>query len=45
MTGASFADVGPRLLDAQPLGFLTKPCTESDVATALQAALEQMSPA
>lgn len=45
MTGASFADVGPRLHDAQPLGFLTKPYTESDVATALQAALEQMSPA
>ncbi len=45
MTGASFADVGPRLHDARPLGFLTKPYTESDVATALQSALEQMSPA
>jgi two-component system, response regulator PdtaR len=45
MTGASFADVGPRLHDAQPLGFLTKPYTESDVASALQAALKQMSAA
>jgi two-component system, response regulator PdtaR len=45
MSGASFDDVGPRLHDAQPLGFLTKPYTESDVATALQAALGQMSPA
>jgi CheY-like chemotaxis protein len=45
MTGASFADVGPRLQDAQPLGFLTKPYTESDVASALQAALQQMSAA
>jgi two-component system, response regulator PdtaR len=45
MTGASFADVGPRLQDAQPLGFLTKPYTESDVASALQAALAQMSAA
>ena len=45
MTGASFADVGPRLHDAQPLGFLTKPYTESDVASALQAALAQMSAA
>ena len=43
MTGASFADVGPRLHDAQPLGFLTKPYTESDVASALEAALAQMS--
>jgi two-component system, response regulator PdtaR len=42
MTGASFADVGPRLHDAQPLGFLTKPYTESDVETALQAAMERM---
>src|ERR671911_269163 len=45
MTGASFADVGPRLHDAQPLGFLTKPYTESDVASALQSALAQMSAA
>ena len=45
MTGAPFADVGPRLKDAQPLGFLTKPYTDSDVATALQSALAQLSPA
>jgi CheY-like chemotaxis protein len=45
MTGASFADVGPRLQDARPLGFLTKPYTESDVETALQSALERMSTA
>jgi CheY-like chemotaxis protein len=45
MTGASFADVGARLHDAHPLGFLTKPYTDNDVATALQAALEQMTPA
>lgn len=42
MTGASFADVGPRLQDAQPLGFLTKPYTENDVEKALQAAIERM---
>ncbi|HEY7641407.1 MAG TPA: response regulator [Steroidobacteraceae bacterium] len=45
MTGASFDDVGPRLQDAQPVGFLSKPYTESDVAKALQAALERMSAA
>jgi CheY-like chemotaxis protein len=45
MTGASFDDVGPRLHDAQPVGFLSKPYTESDVATALQTALERMSAA
>ena len=45
MTGASFDEVGPRLYDAQPVGFLSKPYTESDVATALQSALERMSAA
>ena len=45
MTGASFADVGPRLQDAQPLGFLTKPYTENDVEKALQAAIDRMSAA
>ena len=45
MTGASFADVGPRLHDAQPLGFLSKPYTEHDVQAALQTALERMSSA
>jgi CheY-like chemotaxis protein len=43
MTGASFDDVGPRLNDAQPVGFLTKPYTEGEVATALQTALQRMS--
>src|ERR1044072_8865408 len=43
MPGASFDDVGPRLQDAQPVGFLSKPYTEHDVARALQAALAQMS--
>ncbi|HKU13953.1 MAG TPA: response regulator [Steroidobacteraceae bacterium] len=42
MTGASFADIGPRLHDAEPLGFLTKPYTESDVETALRAAMQRM---
>lgn len=45
MTGASFDDVGPRLHDAQPVGFLSKPYTESDVETALRTALERMSAA
>jgi two-component system, response regulator PdtaR len=45
MTGASFADVGPRLQDAEPLGFLSKPYTESDVENALQAAIDRMSAA
>jgi CheY-like chemotaxis protein len=45
MTGASFDAIGPRLHEAQPLGFLTKPYTESDVASALQRALERMSTA
>lgn len=45
MTGASFADVGPRLLDAEPLGFLSKPYSESDVQKALQAAMDRMSTA
>ena len=42
MTGASFDDIGPRLHDAQPLGFLRKPYTESDVQSVLQAALARM---
>lgn len=42
MTGASFADIGPRLQDAQPVGFLSKPYTEDDVARALQAALAHL---
>jgi hypothetical protein len=45
MSGISFDEVGPRLYDAQPVGFLSKPYTESDVATALQAAQERMTAA
>jgi two-component system, response regulator PdtaR len=45
MTGASFDDVGPRLADAQPLGFLSKPYTESDVEKALEAAIGRLSSA
>ena len=39
MTGASFAALGDRVNDAQPLGFLSKPYTEADVARTLSAAL------
>jgi CheY-like chemotaxis protein len=42
MTGASFAELGARIEDARPLGLLTKPCTEADVAKALEAALTQL---
>jgi CheY-like chemotaxis protein len=45
MSGIAFDDVGPRLYDAQPVGFLRKPYTGSDVATALQAAVERMTEA
>jgi CheY-like chemotaxis protein len=45
MSGSSFDDVGPRLYDAQPVGFLRKPYTESDVATALRSALDRMTAA
>jgi CheY-like chemotaxis protein len=43
MTGASFTALGDRVNDAQPLGFLTKPYTEADVAQALRGALAQIS--
>ena len=42
MTGASFAELGARIQDARPLGLLTKPCTEADIAKALEAALAQL---
>jgi two-component system, response regulator PdtaR len=42
MTGASFAALGDRVNDAQPLGFLTKPYTEDDVAKALTAAMPRI---
>src|SRR5262245_10783873 len=39
MTGASFASLGERIQEAQPLGFLTKPYTEVEVEKALAAAM------
>jgi CheY-like chemotaxis protein len=42
MTGASFADMGERVGSAQPLGLLTKPCTEADVANALRVAMQKL---
>jgi len=44
MTGASFADLGARVETAQPLGLLTKPCTEADVARALTVAIGKLPP-
>lgn len=43
MTGASFADLGERVQQAEPLGFLTKPYTEADVETTLAAAIARLS--
>lgn len=45
MTGASFAELGDRIHAAQPLGFLTKPYTETDVEGALNIAIEKIAPA
>lgn len=45
MSGISFDEIGPRLYDAQPVGFLSKPYTQSDVAAALQGAQERMTAA
>jgi CheY-like chemotaxis protein len=42
MTGASFAALGERINDAEPLGFLTKPYTEADVANVLTAAMPRI---
>jgi CheY-like chemotaxis protein len=42
MTGASFAALGDRVNDAEPLGFLTKPYTEADVEQALSAAMSRI---
>lgn len=42
MTGASFADLGERVNDPEPLGFLTKPYTQADVAKALNGAIPQI---
>jgi two-component system, response regulator PdtaR len=42
MTGASFAALGDRVNDAEPLGFLTKPYTEADVEKVLSAAMPRI---
>jgi CheY-like chemotaxis protein len=42
MTGASFAELGDRVHAAQPLGYLTKPYTELEVANALTSAIAQL---
>jgi two-component system, response regulator PdtaR len=42
MTGASFAELGDRLHAAKPLGYLTKPYTEVEVANALTSAIAQL---
>lgn len=43
MTGASFAAMGERLQQAEPLGFLTKPYTGEDVERILAAAISTLS--
>jgi DNA-binding response OmpR family regulator len=43
MTGASFASLGDRVHDAEPLGLLTKPYTQADVEKALIAAMPRIS--
>ncbi len=45
MTGASFAHVGDRVKDAQPVGFLQKPCGFADVERALTAAIAHLNAA
>lgn len=42
MSGASFADLGERIKDAQPVGFLKKPYTYADVESALKGAIERL---
>lgn len=44
MTGASLASLGDRVNSAQPLGFLAKPYTVSDVERALNAAVAKLPP-
>jgi two-component system, response regulator PdtaR len=44
MTGFSFAELGDRVSAAEPLGLLTKPCTEAAVADALRVAMEKLPP-
>jgi CheY-like chemotaxis protein len=42
MTGASFAELGDRVHAAKPLGYLTKPYTEVEIANALTSAIAQL---
>ncbi len=42
MTGASFDEFGDRIKDANPVGLLTKPYTEEDIANALGGAIERL---
>lgn len=42
MTGASFADVAERLNAAEPLGFLNKPYSDTDVERAIAAAIARI---
>ena len=42
MTGASFDEFGDRIKEANPVGLLTKPYTEEDIANALGGALERL---
>jgi two-component system, response regulator PdtaR len=42
MTGASFAEFGERVHAARPLGYLTKPYTDVEVANALSSAIAQL---
>lgn len=44
MTGASFASLGDRIKEAQPLGFLMKPYTEIEVEKALAVAMDKLPP-
>ncbi len=43
MTGASFEELGERIEEAKPVGLLTKPYTEEDIANALGGAIERLS--
>jgi CheY-like chemotaxis protein len=43
MTGASFEELGDRIHEAKPVGLLTKPYTEEDIANALGGVLERLS--
>lgn len=44
MTGASFAEFGDRVQQAQPLGYLRKPYTDAEFVTVLNSAIERLNP-